>query len=850
VSGHGGDGSDDRDDSVDDFLRKVARVDSAEAPLPIVPADMLSGPPTVDVRRRLRISGPEALPVVDPSAYEILGEIARGGMGRILLAFDRRLGRRVAVKELLPGAVASAAERLVREALVTARLDHPGVVPVYEAGRWPSGVPFFAMKLVAGRSLAALASAAGNDREARRALVRHLPAACATVAFANARGVVHRDLKPGNLLVGDLGEVYVIDWGLARLVDAEVEASLPPARGAGGTSIVGTPGFQAPEQAAGETVDARADVYSLGVTLRALVGEARDFAPIVERATAPAVSARYPDAGALGEAIAAVLRAGGAVGPTAGGAPLFALTGDGSVNGGANDSASIAPPTTAPTVNEKRRPAPKAAATPGSPPPESSPPEPSLPGSSLPAVPGAPPNRRARVVLLVGSAALVAGVAGWLAGRLGAVPVGGAPHDARGPTTTSSSVEAPRRAGATALDAARAALARDPTEAVRRVKALAADDLPDPLRAEAQALVEEAARRGVARAEVRLAFEPDLATSAASTARPIALATDGATFSVVETTASGALVLHVGGVGGVAGAAAAPSARVALPPAPSSSPSPEAAARPIAVAISLDGRRAAVLAGDGRGATWSIDERPPRLLAPLACAGAHALALSADGALALCRGGGRARIVDTARGATVAELPTELVALSLDGALVATAPPPRPHRGAPAIAAAPAPLFSTAARPIALALAPRAAGGAVAALAEDGRLLVAVGDAPVRTLLPAAAAPSPLSADALAFTTDGAWLIAARTDGARLAALSDGHTLALAPVAGARLVAAASSPDGDTLALLDSAGRLRLYALDTLAAPTTHAIADARAFRRWLDELTALGPLAESSARQ
>lgn len=823
-----GDGSDGGDDSIDDFLRRVARVGSAEAPLPIVPFDLLSGPPTLDARRRLRIAGPEALPVVDPTAYEILGEIARGGMGRILLAFDRRLGRRVAVKELLPGAGASAAERLVREALVTARLDHPGVVPLYEAGRWPSGVPFFAMKLVAGRSLAALITAAGSDRVARRALVRHLPAACATVAYANARGVVHRDLKPGNLLVGDLGEVVVIDWGLARLADAEIEASLPPAWS--GSSIVGTPGYQAPEQEAGAPVDGRADVYSLGVTLRAIVGEARDFAAIVERATAKAPSARYADAAALGAAIAAALGDGGAA--TAGrtdaatgtatgageGARVFALTGE--PGDSVTDLEPIAPAPVAaaadsspPTVNEKRRPPPRGAeaarATEGS-------------ASRSPERRG-----RGRVGLLVGGAALAAGLAGWALGRGGGVgadarPPAGAPIVAATAPSTGRDALARQK-----IATARAALERDATEAVRRVKALPLEELPDALRAEAQALVEEAARRGVARAEVRIT---DAATATA--AAPIALATDGTAYTAARVAADGGLELIVGGVAPARGAEAAPGARVAVPLPPG--------VRASTVALSLDGKRAAVLGADGRGATFAIDERPPRLVAPLACPAA-AVTLSMDGALALCRGGGRARAVDTTRGAPVVELPAEVAGLSLDGALVVAAPPPRPHRGAPPIVVAPAALLATAGHAAALALAPRAAsaaGAVVAALAPDGRLLVGAGDAPVRTLARALG-----GVDALAFTQDGAWVVAARADGVHLAALSDGHALALAPVGGAHLAAVATSPDGDTLALLDTTGRLRLYALDTLGAPSTHAVADARAFRLWLEQLTALGPL-------
>jgi serine/threonine protein kinase len=151
-------------------------------------------------------AGEDALPQVPREAYEVEGEFARGGMGRILLARDRRLGRLVALKEL-QGGLSAGGGRFVREALVTARLQHPSIVPVYEAGRWPDGTPFYAMKMVKGRSLEALLQEAGTAA-ARLALLPHVLAVADAMAYAHSEGVVHRDLKPANVLVGPFGEAH------------------------------------------------------------------------------------------------------------------------------------------------------------------------------------------------------------------------------------------------------------------------------------------------------------------------------------------------------------------------------------------------------------------------------------------------------------------------------------------------------------------------------------------------------------------------------------------------------------------------------------------------------------------
>ena len=158
------------------------------------------------------------LPTVDDANYINQTEIARGGMGKIVAAQDRRLGRPVALKVLLEPA-GDALGRFEREALITARLQHPGIIPVYEAGRWPSGEPFFSMKHVAGRPLDRVIGEL-RTLEDRLALLPRIAAAADAIAYAHSQRIVHRDLKPGNVLIGEFGETVVIDWGLAKDLDA------------------------------------------------------------------------------------------------------------------------------------------------------------------------------------------------------------------------------------------------------------------------------------------------------------------------------------------------------------------------------------------------------------------------------------------------------------------------------------------------------------------------------------------------------------------------------------------------------------------------------------------------------
>lgn len=259
----------------------------------------------------------------DPRRYRLLAEHGRGGLGRVYRARDRELGRDVALKELLQHTHRSEA-RFFREALITARLEHPGIVPVHEAGRWPDGTPFYSMKLVAGRPLSDLLSDATTP-DARLALLPHLIAVADAIAYAHDRQTIHRDLKPSNVIVGDFGETIVIDWGLAKeltateddAADGPYRAPAKPELTAAG-SVMGTPAYMSSEQARGDTVDTRTDVYSLGAMLfelciGAVPGQNAkstdlraklrripdDLTAIILKSLASNPADRYPDAGAF-----------------------------------------------------------------------------------------------------------------------------------------------------------------------------------------------------------------------------------------------------------------------------------------------------------------------------------------------------------------------------------------------------------------------------------------------------------------------------------------------------------------------------------------------------------------------
>ena len=235
------------------------------------------------------------------AVHELLG---RGGMGAVYRATDQLLGRDVALKVLTTELEQEdLARRLEREARVLAALDHPGIVAIHDAGVLEDGRPFYVMRLVRGRRLD---EQARNESPGER--LRRFLSVCDAVSFAHSRGVIHRDLKPANVMVGEFGEVLVLDWGVAKLA-GESHAPAQTAVDASSDGItrdgvaVGTPGFMAPEQSSsGQSVDVRADVFALGAILRGLVGTEKVPAPlraISERATAIEVNDRYASVDAL-----------------------------------------------------------------------------------------------------------------------------------------------------------------------------------------------------------------------------------------------------------------------------------------------------------------------------------------------------------------------------------------------------------------------------------------------------------------------------------------------------------------------------------------------------------------------
>ncbi len=255
--------------------------------------------------------------------YRVTSRHAQGGLGRILLAQDTRLGRPVAIKEGLKQGLGAEA-RFLEEARITAGLEHPGIVPVHDVGRWPEGEPFYVMKFVEGRPFKQVLQEC-RTLESRLTLVPNVLAVVDAMSYPHSRRVVHLDIKPSNILVGQHGETVVVDWGMARDLETLEDGSTAAVVSAGGT-----PAYMAPEQAAGGEVDARTDVYALGAVLYELLtgrppyiggpdtvvgavlagpppraqtlqpGIPRDLLAILAKAMARNPAQRYPTAAALG----------------------------------------------------------------------------------------------------------------------------------------------------------------------------------------------------------------------------------------------------------------------------------------------------------------------------------------------------------------------------------------------------------------------------------------------------------------------------------------------------------------------------------------------------------------------
>ncbi len=243
--------------------------------------------------------------------YRLGGELGVGAMGRVRAAYDTLLEREVALKQVRAEGDAAAEAALLREARVTAGLDHPAIIAVLDAGAEVDGRPFYAMRVVHGRNLADVVAGA-PDPSARMALVRAVLQVAQAMAYAHARGVVHRDLSPRNVRVGAHGEVVVMDWGLAATTDEAARQRV----------VCGTPGYRAPELARGDPASPASDVWSLGALLGLVVtgqplaaelprrGLRSELRALLARALAPQAAARYPDAGAFAADLAAFLDGG------------------------------------------------------------------------------------------------------------------------------------------------------------------------------------------------------------------------------------------------------------------------------------------------------------------------------------------------------------------------------------------------------------------------------------------------------------------------------------------------------------------------------------------------------------
>jgi len=251
--------------------------------------------------------------------YEIIEKLGEGGMASVYAAHDRDLDRRVAVKVVhSPITDPLIQERMLFEARIIARLEHPGILPVHDIGTLPDGRIYYAMKLVRGRRLDDFI----DDRVSLADRLRLFVRVCDAVAFAHSHGVIHRDLKPSNIMIGDFGEVLVIDWGLAKAIAGDNVASnwegmaapprfVPERSATQHGDILGTPGHMAPEQQDGriESIGQRTDVYALGVLVNSLLPEScpKSIRAVATKARSENPADRYPTAAELGRDVSRFL---------------------------------------------------------------------------------------------------------------------------------------------------------------------------------------------------------------------------------------------------------------------------------------------------------------------------------------------------------------------------------------------------------------------------------------------------------------------------------------------------------------------------------------------------------------
>jgi serine/threonine protein kinase len=248
-------------------------------------------------------------PDLEGTRYRLINKLGQGGMGGVYRVEDRTLEREVALKVIsVPECSAGWSARLLQEARVIAKLEHPGIVPVHDAGTLPDGRPYYTMKLVQGKRLDEHLKDVPGLSDRLRIFLR----ICDAVAFAHAHGVLHRDLKPANVMIGPFGEVLVMDWGLSKLLGTAASArnltepeenKIREGGSKEGTahgSVLGTPGYMSPEQTRGDALlDERADVYSLGVVLEFLLAQGspqpvpRALAAIRRQAMADDAARRY-----------------------------------------------------------------------------------------------------------------------------------------------------------------------------------------------------------------------------------------------------------------------------------------------------------------------------------------------------------------------------------------------------------------------------------------------------------------------------------------------------------------------------------------------------------------------------